>query len=366
MTSKKFSSLETFRGFAALMIAAIHFDVNSPIVNHNLAHGHFVHFFFTLSGFVIFYNYKDKLNNLGLFKIFVIKRFLRLYPLHLFFLIIFLSIEIFKYYLKIYYDLDANNQAFSKNNFSALVYNVFLIHTFLTEYTFNTPSWSISAEFLTYIFFALILMKSSKIIYPILVLLIIFFIRVNDGIYFGASHSGYKSLLDCIYGFYFGVIFCKIYFKVKKLSFYQKNKSSLSIIFIIISIISFNLLSKELQILFPLIFGLTILFSCELDNETLVGKILTFKFFVYLGKISYSIYMSHLFVFWVLTQMLRFFLKFPTYLEEGTDFVKIDLSLTEANLLVLSSYALTIIFSAILYRFIENNKFYLRYKSEKI
>tara|TARA_B100000963_G_scaffold362021_2_gene402158 strand:+ start:722 stop:1822 length:1101 start_codon:yes stop_codon:yes gene_type:complete len=366
MTNKKFSSLETFRGFAALMIAAIHFDVNSPIVNHNLAHGHFVHFFFTLSGFVIFYNYNDKLYNLSLFKVFVIKRFLRLYPLHLFFLIIFLCIEIFKYYIKIYYDLDANNQAFSKNDLSALVYNVFLIHTFLTEYTFNTPSWSISAEFLTYILFALILMKSSKMIYSILILLIIFLIRVNDDIYFGASHSGYKSLLDCIYGFYFGVIFCKIYFIVGKLSFYQKNKSTFSIIFVIISIISFNFLSKELQILFPLIFGLTILFSCELDNGTLIGKILTFKFFVYLGQISYSIYMSHLFIFWILTQILRFFFRFQTYLEEDTNFVKLDLSLTEANLLVISSYTLTIIFSAILYRYIENNKFYLRSKSKKI
>ena len=35
------------------MIAAIHFDLNSPLVNHQLASGHFVQFFFTLSGFVI-------------------------------------------------------------------------------------------------------------------------------------------------------------------------------------------------------------------------------------------------------------------------------------------------------------------------
>ena len=61
ISKKKFLSLETFRGFAALMIAAIHFDVNSPIVNHNLANGYFVHFFFTLSGFVIYYNYNEEI-----------------------------------------------------------------------------------------------------------------------------------------------------------------------------------------------------------------------------------------------------------------------------------------------------------------
>ena len=54
---KKFLSLETYRGFAALMIAAIHFDVNSPLVNHSLANGYFVQFFFCLSGFVIHFNY---------------------------------------------------------------------------------------------------------------------------------------------------------------------------------------------------------------------------------------------------------------------------------------------------------------------
>ena len=61
---KKFLSLETYRAFAALMIAAIHFDVNSPLVNHSFASGYFVHFFFCLSGFVIYFNYKDKIQNL--------------------------------------------------------------------------------------------------------------------------------------------------------------------------------------------------------------------------------------------------------------------------------------------------------------
>ncbi len=42
---KKFESLETFRAFAALMIAAVHFRLDSPLVNHFLASGIFVPFF---------------------------------------------------------------------------------------------------------------------------------------------------------------------------------------------------------------------------------------------------------------------------------------------------------------------------------
>ena len=111
---KKFLSLETYRAFAALMIAAIHFDLNSPLVDHKLANGHFVQFFFTLSGFVIFYNYSDKIKNFENFFTFVKKRFFRLYPLHLFFLIVFLLIELFKFILTKYYGLDINSEIFEK------------------------------------------------------------------------------------------------------------------------------------------------------------------------------------------------------------------------------------------------------------
>lgn len=365
-SKKKFLSLETFRGFAALMIAAIHFDVNSPIVNHNLANGYFVHFFFTLSGFVIYYNYKDKLYNLHLLKLFIKKRFLRLYPLHIFFLVLFLIIELLKYFIKIYYNLDANNIAFSKNDFNAFISNLLLVHTFLTEYTFNTPSWSISAEFITYIFFALLLFFNSGIIFSFIVILIIFLIRVNDDLNFGASHSGYKSLLDCIYSFYFGLIFCKIYLKINNHYIYQTFKNFFTIAFLITLIASFIYLAEKYLLLFPIIFGFTILFSCDVNKNTFIGRILTYSPFVFLGKISYSIYMSHLFVFWFLTQFLRFIVKIENFYEESTGFTKLDLSIMEANFLVLSAYLMTVIFSNYLYKYIEINKFYSNNKSQKI
>ena len=123
---RKFYALETYRGFAALMIAAIHFDVNSQLVNHSLANGYFVHFFFTLSGFVIFYNYENRINDIAKLKSFLLKRFFRLYPLHLFFLIIFLVIELLKYILEINYGYKANNISFSKNDLNSFFSNLFL------------------------------------------------------------------------------------------------------------------------------------------------------------------------------------------------------------------------------------------------
>ena len=127
----KSQSFETYRGFAALMIAAIHFNVNSPLSNHALANGLFVHFFFTLSGFVMYLNYYNKFIDANSVKIFLKKRFLRLYPLHFLFLVIFLIIELSKYLIEIKYGVVANNSAFSVNILKTFLGNVFLIQAFL-------------------------------------------------------------------------------------------------------------------------------------------------------------------------------------------------------------------------------------------
>ena len=81
----KLQSFETYRGIAALMIAAIHFNVNSPLSNHIFANGLFVHFFFTLSGFVMQLNYGEKIISFEKIYTFLKKRFFRLYPLHILF-----------------------------------------------------------------------------------------------------------------------------------------------------------------------------------------------------------------------------------------------------------------------------------------
>ena len=48
----------------------------------------------------------------------------------------------------------------------------------------------------------------------------------------------------------------------------------------------------------PLIFGILLFFSANLKYENFLGKVVCNKFLVYIGTISYSIYMSHLFIFY--------------------------------------------------------------------
>ena len=353
---KKFLSLETYRAFAALMIAAIHFDVNSPLVNHSFANGYFVHFFFCLSGFVIYFNYKDRIKSLENIKFFIKKRFLRLYPLHLFFLVLFLFIEVAKYILLNEYNFSMNSEPFTKNNFQSFFANIFLLQTFLYDYTFNTPSWSISAEFYTYIIFAILIIFRFNMAINLFIILLISLIRLNDQLSYGASHSGYRSFLDCVYSFYWGILFCHLYIICHKKKLYNSLKNIISFFLLIITYFAITKLRNDNLLTLPIIFSLLIFFSCDLNKKTYLGKVLCNRFCVYLGNISYSIYMSHLFVFWSINNILRFFVKIDTYVDDDK-IVRLDLNLMEANIMVLIYYIITILVSAILYKNVEK-RFY--------
>ena len=326
---KKFLSLETYRAFAALMIAAIHFDVNSPLVNHSFANGYFVHFFFCLSGFVIYFNYQDKIKNFENIKLFIKKRFLRLYPLHLFFLILFLLIEVAKYILLNEYNFSVNSSAFTKNNLKTFFANIFLLQTFLYEYTFNTPSWSISAEFYTYVIFAIFIIFKFNITVNLFIIFLISLIRLNDQLSYGASHSGYRSFLDCIYSFYWGMLFCHFYIICNKKKFYNSFKNVISLFLLIVTYFAITELKNNNLLALPILFSLLIFFSC---------------------------YMSHLFIFWSVNNILKFIFKVDTY-TDNNGIIALDLNLMEANILVIAYYMLTIIVSALLYKHIEK-RFY--------
>lgn len=353
---KRFLSLETYRGFAALMIAAIHFDLNSPLVRHSMASGYFVQFFFCLSGFVIYFNYRNKINNIIDFIFFTKKRFLRLYPLHLFFLIIFSAIELSKFILFIKYNIIANNIAFSKNDTYSFFANLFMLQTFLHDYTFNSPSWSISAEFWTYAIFAIVAIFKFNFILNLAILIAILFFRFNSEISFAASYSGYLSLVDCIYSFFCGVFFSKLYLYFNKKKFYIKSVNSMSILLLVTVFFLIPNLQEKYLLILPIIFSLLIFFSCDVRKESYLGVFLCSKIFIYLGKISYSIYMCHLFIFWLATNTLRFIFKFNTFQDESGA-IRLDLSVTQSSILVIICYFFTIIFSGLTFKYIEK-KFY--------
>lgn len=96
-----FGELESLRGIAALTVVLFHVNqlhwIN-PVTTHRFFGngGLMVDLFFVLSGFVICHNYSQKIRSLKNIGRFMFLRLGRLFPLHFFFLLVFLGVEIAK------------------------------------------------------------------------------------------------------------------------------------------------------------------------------------------------------------------------------------------------------------------------------
>lgn len=296
---KRFHILDGFRGLFALLVAIYHFAPGPGYIGYTrfISHAsYFTDFFFVLSGFVIYYNY-NTLSSKGL-KDFLVKRFIRLYPLHFFMLIVFLTVEIFKMIL---YDvIPFENPPFDRNSFPSFLSHLFLIQSYgfpVFWGCWNAPSWSISAEFFSYFIFGLTIVMIRKyapakkiLIYLLLSVVMLFILySIRGGMNIKTEQFGY---LRCAYSFFLGCIACIIHdiLNEKKL-FTKRIFSQLEIMFLIISVLSIMYVPAKMTFLIPVSFFATVLvFSFE--NGSL-SSLLNISLFRTLGAWSYSIYMTH-------------------------------------------------------------------------
>jgi len=306
---KKIRFLESIRGISALVVLLFHLkDTTNSLLIHNflILNGKiFVDFFFVLSGFVIAHNYSSKIYTfIDLLK-FKFKRFLRLYPLHILTLIIFVLIEWTKYFLSINLGILSSSEPFSINNIDSFIHNLFLTHAFLSINSFNIPSWSISVEFYTYLLFSLIILfiknKNMCLFFFIGISLSSFlYIILGSGTI--TSMENEDGFIRCCFSFFLGstIFSLQSFFSIKK-----KLANYLILFFLSLMIIALFMNNNFIGIL---TFAIIISISVK-EEENYFVKILNFKPLVYLGSISYGIYMFHFLVIWTERQISEFFLK---------------------------------------------------------
>lgn len=309
-----FGGLESLRGVAAVMVVFLHIKWSNPLTTLLFFRNGYlmVDLFFVLSGFVICHNYSQKIEEARDVGHFMFLRFGRLYPLHLFCLIAFLGIEFAKYIgeLKFNYAPYAN-RAFTINSGLPFIANLLLIQTFcpFANLTFNAPSWSISAEFYTYLVFAIVVLASQKksvlIVSVFLVLL-----ALCSLLFFGVSGitelSGW-SFVRCILGFFTGVVAYYIYDR------YQANisrwsgsgKAAFGLLAILAAFMFFRDNPKlDGFLVLPVFFALMVVIAAEPSG--VIPKILNCTPLRWLGRISYSIYMMHLMVLMFVSRCFAF------------------------------------------------------------
>lgn len=156
-----FGSLDALRGIASLLVVIHNIGWVFPgYENGAFLQGYLaVDFFFVLSGFVIYHSYRNSLKTLAKFGRFAWLRIGRLRPLHLFFLVVFIGIELARYIAQHQFGMVPNFPLFSYNNWNTFISNLFMVQSLgLHDHlSFNAPAWSISVEIATYLIFAALL-----------------------------------------------------------------------------------------------------------------------------------------------------------------------------------------------------------------
>jgi len=302
--------LESLRGLAAIIVALFHFrySSNSFLISNSFVQNGWVmvDFFFVLSGFVIAYNYSDKILTIKDLINFQIKRFLRLYPLHFFTLILMVGLEFAQLLKEILTNQIGDAAAFSYNNLTSLFHNIILTQAiFNDKLTFNNPSWSISTEFFTYFIYATIILFIKNTKYLLFISLIVIFFS-SYFILKELNITGPYSILRCMHSFFLGTIASYIFINTN-----IKISNIISYGVFLLTIISIVFLKLLPPILFPTIFFFLILTMIK-SEENLIKKILNIKIFIFFGKISYGIYMTHYFV-WVTIEQILIITKIANY-----------------------------------------------------
>lgn len=346
----KINSLETLRGFAALAVAFYHYPSTSFL--HIKGGDLGVYFFFVLSGFVIALNYFDKITNVNNLIKFQIKRFFRLYPIHIFVLFLVLGIQILKLLVINFFNLSPENEAFSPEHWYTL--RDFFHHLFLTQAIFNdgyalswnSAAWTISTEFYTYLIFALLVLmiRNNKFLFVIiLATYIIFFDFITrfTNLYFNPLFS------LCLQTFFMGCIIFFIYEKIR----YRLN-DILFILLFIAAVSIFTIFKGYFGINHNLLFSIIVLLVSILKEDSFINKFLNFQPLVYFGTISYSFYMIHQSILYLYVQILKLIFK-VNFLNDGG--ISTNTGDPYFDTMITISYiAISGVFASIMHNYIEN------------
>ena len=297
-----FGALDSWRGLCAILVALFHLSVlghihDVPLIRNAFL---FVDFFFVLSGFVITHAYLGRLNTGSEFTAFAIKRLGRIWPLHVVVLAAFVLAEAVNFALAMAIGFKTGHAPFAAEGYRPLVAipaQLLLLQAVNVsdKLTWNFPSWSIGAEYWTYLVFGLIALTMPR--WRTFVLAVVGLLAA--AVVASFSKHGIEATYDfglfrCLYGFTVGHLTYLIYRTAKAAP--SRRFGTAIEIGIVALVCGFVVVAGRgpLSLAAPLLFGLTVLiFAYE---RGLVSRMLKWPVFVKLGELSYSIYMVHAFV----------------------------------------------------------------------
>jgi len=311
-------NLTPLRGFAALWVAAYHFRMSLPgfarfSITTVLEKGYMmVDLFFIMSGFIIYHVYGSSFSRSPanpVLKKYLIARFARTYPLHFFTLTLLVVMTW------------VSGQWSLVDDPAAIPTQIFLLQSFGIHKlsTWNRVSWSLSAEWASYIVFPVlsIFLARNRKLASLLLSAIIITIYVAllywippKGI--GNAQRLILHQLDVTYdygflrglaGFTLGMLCYELYTNVRSRQFFSSD--AVAGVFIVMTFFYMYMGVNDL-LLITAFAGLTLCFA---SNCGYLHKLCSLHSLQLIGKVSYSIYLIQ----WFIATFFTGFLQLPAF-----------------------------------------------------
>jgi len=365
------TNLTALRGIAALLVVIYHGnEIIAPFIKTDTTFWFnklylMVDLFFILSGFIMCHVYEayfTKSQETGQVSGFLTARIARIYPLHVVTLtvcvgMVFLTYAMGKYgYLGIF--------GIAVNDFRTLPAQLLLLHSaHVTKiFTWNVPSWSISAEWLAYLLFPFLVKPFSKMNLPqtyttigmVLALYagLILYISPNRAMLFPFLHAGADLNVTYDWGFARGILGFVLGMSVYRL--YVKNilkdflgsgwfLAGIAVAYCIYT--HFNLSDLAIPVLFAALL-LSAVYGSK-NTDAFLGNPLLQR----LGDWSFSIYMWHTVLYSIVSNIQIWQMQQPPL--AGPPPAPDYFGLTNVWAIMVVYLCLVLVVGALSYRFIE-------------
>jgi peptidoglycan/LPS O-acetylase OafA/YrhL len=350
---EQLASLTPLRGIAALWVVIFHFCWYFPAVHPERYTGAVykgylaVDMFFVLSGFVITHVYKEGFARRVTgrhYRDFLKARVARIYPLHITVLLLFVATATAERATS--YALEGSFEPIpllGERSLGGFFANLVMLQgLWARELSWNDPSWSISLEFLAYLVFPFLFPvlwragPAAKAGLGGVLLVALGWLAYRTGGYFNQWNGTY-AILRCLPEFLAGML---LYSGYQSGIFASRLATDAALAAVVVPLIALlHLGAPDLAIipLFPL------LILAAVRNMGWFSPLLNSPPLVWLGDISYSLYLLHWFVLFVTTEIAR---RLP-----GLDFAKLPPAPSLALIAVLIAISLAL--ATLSFRFIE-------------
>ncbi len=294
----RYEALDSLRGICACVVVLFHFKTTGLISSLAVVQGGalFVDFFFVLSGFVIAASYGQRLEHGYPLARYMLLRFGRIYPLHLTVLALFLLMELVGMLVP---GLTARAAFTGSRSLSDLGISIALLQTFdpASGLTWNAPAWSIAAEFWTYALAGCLFVWGGRAKVWAMIAAVILSGAWLAGTANHLLHDSDFGIIRCIFGFFIGSLAFTLAPRITA-QLGQLGRSKASLVEVLFAVLSLWLVSVAgsgiLTMLAPPLFALALLAFAS-ERGVLSFLLLTGPMRL-LGRLSYSIYMIHVFV----------------------------------------------------------------------